>query len=157
MTFPTMGVDLESERADDNLTIKYVPGEKMAKFLKEEVAAMGGEGDIPETIRAFASGKGNSVLRPDLRWMKQRLSLQGRYLHQIIPGTEELLPTYRRVPRNPELEARCQKLRREQEEREYRAMTKMVDPKRYREPEESIAYQSMNYVFSLNTIFHGIF
>lgn len=54
--------------------------------------------------------------------------------------------------RNPELEARVQRLKKEQEDREYRAMTKNVDTVRMRHPDDSIGYQSEGILLSFSAV-----
>lgn len=63
------------------------------------------------------------------------------YLHELLEGSKIILPKNEIIPRNPELEARCKKLREEQQNREYRSMTKDVDSVRRHMPEDTIAYQ----------------
>lgn len=85
----------------------------------------------------------------DLKWLNQYLAKLREtdesvsYLHELIEGSKLILPKNEVIERNPELEARCQKLRREQEEQRYRMMTKNVDCSRTQDPEETISYQSM--------------
>lgn len=84
----------------------------------------------------------------DLRWIdryltKQRQSDEGvGYLHELLGGSKLVLPQNEIVERNPELEARCQRLRREQDERNYKSMTKNVDCSRTHAPDDTISYQS---------------
>jgi hypothetical protein len=54
--------------------------------------------------------------------------------------SEVVLPQPVELPRNPELEARVQKLKLEQSNREYEAMTKNVDSIRVHHPEDTIGY-----------------
>ncbi|KAJ8736517.1 hypothetical protein PYW08_007173 [Mythimna loreyi] len=63
------------------------------------------------------------------------------YLHALLEGASIKIPENQVLKRNPILEARCVKLRSQQESREYRKMTKSVDNVRIRFPEDSIAYQ----------------
>ncbi|XP_031620942.1 uncharacterized protein LOC116339290 [Contarinia nasturtii] len=83
----------------------------------------------------------------DLKWIHQHLSDTRRendsvnYLHELIEGSLIILPSNEFTERNPELEERCQRLKREQDEQKYRHMTKNVDCSRSYEPEETIAYQ----------------
>jgi hypothetical protein len=80
----------------------------------------------------------------DLKWLSNtlaRLRKDGKtdmYLHELVKGSDLVLPQNEIQERNPELEARCARLRKEQEEREYRAMTKNVDNVRKHEPDEKI-------------------
>lgn len=63
------------------------------------------------------------------------------YLHVLLEGASIETPKNQILKRNPVLEARCVKLRSQQEAREYRKMTKSVDNVRMRFPEDSISYQ----------------
>lgn len=89
----------------------------------------------------------------DLKWIHQYLVNKRKtdesigYLHDLIAGSQLILPKNMIVERNPELEARCQRLKREQEEQSYRMMTKNVDCSRSHIPEDTIAYQSLYSIF----------
>lgn len=84
----------------------------------------------------------------DLRWIHRYLNEQRAkgedavYLHELLNGSKLVLPQNDIVERNPELEARCQRLRREQNERTYQSMTKNVDCSRTHAPDDTISYQS---------------
>lgn len=83
----------------------------------------------------------------DLKWLHQYLLKERKtdssisYLHELIEGSQLVLPSNEYIERNPELEERCQRLKREQEDQRYRLMTKNVDCSRSYEPEETISYQ----------------
>ncbi|XP_055526183.1 uncharacterized protein LOC129718952 isoform X2 [Wyeomyia smithii] len=84
----------------------------------------------------------------DLKWL-QRVVTQLRkqnnelpYLHELIRDCKIALPKNEIIERNPELEARCIKLRCEQEAKEYKAMTRNVDNIQNYIPQDSIAYQT---------------
>lgn len=83
----------------------------------------------------------------DLKWVHQaldRLRVDDPnlpYLHELMEDCVMVLPENEIQERNPELEARCQKLRKEQEAREYQAMTRNVDNVRTLMPQDTIAYQ----------------
>ncbi|XP_030369226.1 transmembrane protein 199 [Scaptodrosophila lebanonensis] len=83
----------------------------------------------------------------DLHWLNTFMSeLRSKnicnvFLYQIIESSELILPENELKPRNPELEARCQRLREEQQNREYHKMTKNVDAGLKHYPEDTIAYQ----------------
>lgn len=84
----------------------------------------------------------------DLRWLNRHLNEQRQidenvgYLYELLEGSKLVLPQNEIIERNPELEARCQRLRREQDERSYKTMTKNVDCSRTHAPDDTIAYQS---------------
>lgn len=83
----------------------------------------------------------------DLKWIHKYLNEARKsdpkidYLHEIIKGSQLILPQNEITERNPDLEARCQRLKREQDDLKYRMMTKNVDCSRSYEPEETISYQ----------------
>lgn len=79
----------------------------------------------------------------DLKWLRLILKKQnnGVYLHELLENSEIILPENEIIERNPVLEARCIKLKAQQERREYNAMTKNVDTIRQHFPEDTIAYQ----------------
>lgn len=84
----------------------------------------------------------------DLKWLLTVLQKRREddpktpYLHELMQGSDVILPKNEYQERNPELEARCQRLRREQEQRMYDQMTKNVDNVRRPQPDESIGAQS---------------
>lgn len=89
------------------------------------------------------------LLTSDLDWLYiylQKRKTDGEkdipYLHVLLEGATIEAPENKTMKRNPVLEARCVKLRSQQESREYRKMTKGVDNVRMRFPEDSISYQS---------------
>ncbi|KAM7359291.1 uncharacterized protein ACRADG_004462 isoform 1-T1 [Cochliomyia hominivorax] len=83
----------------------------------------------------------------DLRWLSNFLATlrkeQGLdvYLNDILETCDLELPQNEILKRNPVLETRCQKLREEQQNLEYRKMTKNVDAVLKHYPEDTVAYQ----------------
>lgn len=83
----------------------------------------------------------------DLKWLNRTLAKQRaagestEFLHELLEGSKLILPKNETIERDPVLEARCQRLRREQEERRYQAMTKNVDTNRRHAPDDTIGYQ----------------
>uniref|UniRef100_A0A1A9ZQ40 Endoplasmic reticulum-based factor for assembly of V-ATPase n=1 Tax=Glossina pallidipes TaxID=7398 RepID=A0A1A9ZQ40_GLOPL len=63
------------------------------------------------------------------------------HLNDLLETSSLELPQNEVIERNPILEARCQRLRKEQENREYAKMTKNVDSTYKHYPEDTIAYQ----------------
>lgn len=92
------------------------------------------------------------LLLTDLKFLnkilkeKRKISEDVPYLYELLENSKIILPQNEIIARSPELEARCVKLRQEQQNREYRSMTKNVDSVRRHMPEDTIAYQlkSMN-------------
>lgn len=93
----------------------------------------------------------------DLIWLNEVLSERRRhsssaadgqpavYLHQLLVGSQLALPRNEIHERDPALEARCVRLRLEQDARVYNAMTKNVDTSRRQLPDDTIAYQSVYF------------
>lgn len=88
----------------------------------------------------------------DLKWLNMLLSKRrdagesSEYLHELLVGSQLILPRNAVIERNPELEARCARLRREQENQTYQAMTKNVDNNRRMAPDDTIGSQSKRYL-----------
>uniref|UniRef100_A0A240PJV8 Endoplasmic reticulum-based factor for assembly of V-ATPase n=1 Tax=Anopheles atroparvus TaxID=41427 RepID=A0A240PJV8_ANOAO len=90
---------------------------------------------------------GNLLKLSDVKWLYTILNQMRQsdpstpFLHTLLSGCRLELPLNPIQERNPVLEERCQRLRKEQEDREYHRMTKNVDSIRKHMPEETIAYQ----------------
>lgn len=84
----------------------------------------------------------------DLHWLYGYINKKNEnnetkvYLHELIEGSEIILPKNQEIPRNPELESRCKKLRAQQQNKNYHDMTKNVDNIRKKYPEDTLAFQS---------------
>lgn len=91
----------------------------------------------------------NFLYLSDLRWLKLWLTqLREKkgldiFLYDLIENCRLYLPMNEVIKRNPELEARCQRLREQQQNKEYLDMTKNVDSTLKYVPEDTIAYQGM--------------
>lgn len=116
--------------------------EKSSKASLEETYENGTEEGVLE------ARDGPYLLTSDIDWLfshLQRRRMNGEedipYLHVLLEGSYIETPQNKVLKRNPDLEARCVKLRAQQEAREYRQMTKSVDNVRMRFPEDSISYQ----------------
>lgn len=96
----------------------------------------------------------------DLHWLYNYLQKNNKksekkvYLHELIEGSEIILPKNQEVPRNPELESRCKTLRAQQQNRAYHEMTKNVDNVRKKYPEDTLAFQS-KYKLKKNLYFYS--
>ncbi|XP_062536591.1 transmembrane protein 199 [Armigeres subalbatus] len=137
--------------------------DKEQKFLKEQNTANQTKDDVddetlsiedksespPPDILKSAANQSNTLTLSlnDLKWVHQALNRLRKddpdvpYLHELMQDCELLLPENEIQERNPELEARCQKLRKQQEAKEYEAMTRNVDNVRTLMPQDTIAYQ----------------
>lgn len=83
----------------------------------------------------------------DLKWLNQYLANRrkangsGEYLHELLKECQLILPQNAYIERNPVLEKRCERLRRQQEDQCYRAMTRNVDVSQAHIPDDTIAFQ----------------
>ncbi|XP_036345663.1 uncharacterized protein LOC118754901 [Rhagoletis pomonella] len=83
----------------------------------------------------------------DLQWLALWLAKLRKdkglnvFLHNILEDCALELPKNAINERNPQLEARCQRLREQQQNQEYLNMTKNVDSSLKYVPEDTIAYQ----------------
>ncbi|XP_029039129.1 transmembrane protein 199 [Osmia bicornis bicornis] len=130
-------------------SIKIKPNKKLIEFICKNVKKTS---NTPSSIVALKkSTKDNQkdvlLQLDDIRWLNKYLEeyrttkMESIYLHELLEEADIQLPTPKLVPRNPELEARIQKLKAQQNAREYQAMTKSIDSNRRHFPEDSISYQ----------------
>lgn len=116
--------------------------------LDENDSGNNSKSDANEEIKP----QGIYLTTSDVEWLysylKERRTKDSNipYLHDLLEGSNVEVPPNQVIKRNPDLEARCVKLRAQQEAREYRKMTKGVDNVRMKFPEDSISYQCM-YIF----------
>ncbi|KAJ2947728.1 hypothetical protein O0L34_g9504 [Tuta absoluta] len=129
---------------------KSVNGDTTADTTKDETKSTDSATDI-SSLNSFEEimpeKEGPFLHTSDIAWLYEYLEKKRRtakgvpYLHELFEGTEIDTPRNSILKRNPVLEARCVKLRSQQEAREYRKMTRGVDNVRIRFPDDSIAYQ----------------
>lgn len=113
---------------DDHISI--IPSARFKKIIFEFKENK----DIPNSMKQkLATEENEKELRlttEEIEWChnKIRESSRPERIHELLTESQIILPKYEPPPRSPELEARIQRLRFEQENREYRNMTKSVDP-----------------------------
>ncbi|XP_053974089.1 transmembrane protein 199 [Hylaeus anthracinus] len=133
----------------EDTSIKINPNKKLIEFVFKNIKKTN---DAPSGIVALKkSGKDRRkdvlLKLDDIRWLNSYLEehrktkLENVYLHELLEQADIQLPTPKITPRNPDLEARIQKLKAQQDAREYRAMTKGVDSVRRKLPEDTISFQ----------------
>ncbi|XP_018059133.1 PREDICTED: transmembrane protein 199 [Atta colombica] len=134
-------------------TVMIKPSKKLTDFILYDVKDTDGAPDgitsLHSKSKKFKKKKiANATLKiEDLRWLNKYLKENRKtatkkiYLHELFDDSDVILPTPKETPRNPELEARIQKLAAQQNNREYQAMTKSIDSSRKFLPEDSVAYQ----------------
>lgn len=122
--------------------------QSQVNFSEREQELLKKLSDFEISIEKPAEQKENTAKRDKtttltLNGLKElKASLEaGSYLCDAIGEAELILPENEIVERNPVLEKRIQRLKREQEQRVYNTMTKNVDTSRRFEPEETISYQ----------------
>ena len=107
-------------------TIKLSPSESLIQFFQLQKLDC-----PPERVQSLADGKMTELTVEDVKWIHQTLP---NLPPSLLLSCSLHLPSPVFAERDPELEARCQKLRAEQENRDYRALTSNV--RRDREAEE---------------------
>ncbi|XP_047348530.1 transmembrane protein 199 [Vespa velutina] len=132
----------------DDPSICLKPNTKLIDFVWKYISDVN---DAPPGIVTLkkSNKKCNDVLLKlsDINWLNNYLQEYRKttdkkvYLHEILEDVDVILPTPKITPRNPELEARIQKLTAQQNAREYKAMTKSIDSTRKDLPEDTLAYQ----------------
>uniref|UniRef100_A0A1B6CK42 Uncharacterized protein n=1 Tax=Clastoptera arizonana TaxID=38151 RepID=A0A1B6CK42_9HEMI len=112
--------------------------------------ALKGKEDVPEKFKKLILDQNEDIVLTveDIKWLKSNLKLKTP-LHELLSTWVLDLPQPSVIPRNPELEARIQRLKLEQLERDYQSMTKNVDNFRSLLPDDSIGSQSL-YIFNSN-------
>jgi len=140
-------------------TVIIKPSKKLTDFILYDVKDTDGAPDgitsLHSKSKKFKKEKiANATLKiEDFRWLNKYLKENRKtatkkiYLHELFDDSDVILPTPKEMPRNPELEARIQKLAAQQNNREYQAMTKSIDSSRKFLPEDSVAYQSKKNIF----------
>lgn len=119
----------------DHLTV--VPSKRFVQILQELKNAIG----VPDSLKEKLSScnenceKLLSLTTQEIKWCHTKMRERGipDRIYELLNESEIVLPKYEPPPRNSELEARVQRLRFEQENREYKAMTRSVDPAHNRE------------------------
>jgi len=125
--------------------IKICVPQGEVRSLKKRIFSLPEEKNISDDFKRKLkeSEKDKSPLKltvAEVRWVKENVELDCP-VHEWLRNCDIELPEPPVIPRNPELEARVQRLKLEQQEREYQDMTRNVDASRARVPDESIASQ----------------
>jgi len=118
--------------------IRLKPSPQLAEFAQFLAESEKESRDLPENIRKFNDSNENTdevmLTVKDIRWIFERKGkirevspIRDMHFHELIRHCEMILPEPKFPPRNPELEARIQRLKAEQANREYKRMTENVD------------------------------
>jgi len=110
----------------DHITI--IPSRGFICVLQELKNIMGAPEIIKEAKFSDEESKQIHLTTQDIKWCHIKMRERGmkQRIHEMIAESQINLPKYEPPPRNPELEARIQQLRKEQENKEYRDMTKTL-------------------------------
>ncbi|BES92355.1 Endoplasmic reticulum-based factor for assembly of V-ATPase [Nesidiocoris tenuis] len=112
---------------------------KLHKSFESALKGSKKSDDVPPSLRQCV--KSGSVGIDEIKWLHSNKNKDGPWLHELLSTAELELPQPYVPPRNPVLEARCQRLRAQIAEQEYKKMTKNVDNSRVHHPEDTIQYQ----------------
>lgn len=151
-----------TEQEEQILKALSVDGDETEAEFKELIAPEDSDDENSEEATT-PEKKANSGKKPkkqfqitlrDVKWL-DRVLVEMRadkkcqvYVHELLENCELILPQNEVIERNPELEARCQKLRQKQEEYLYHKMTRNVDNSfKDKEPEDTISFQSELHLF----------
>ncbi|XP_055707821.1 transmembrane protein 199 [Phlebotomus papatasi] len=131
-------------------SVIYTESEKKLLVTAEEVAENPTEEKKEERKPANNKEKTKKeqiIIVQDVKWLngmlqeKRATASEPVYLHELLENCSVLLPENPIIERSPELEKRCETLRKEQENRNYRKMTRNVESYRNHPYEDSISYQ----------------
>lgn len=137
----------------ENSQIQFKVPVTLLREIKQDLKLETLENAPPVIKKALeCPAKGKIVYLEDLSWMHSRVSNKACF-HEWIAQCTILLPRLKEEPRNPELEARCQKLKADQADREYRRMIMNVDSSRKPFTDDSIGSQSKLSPRSLSLAF----
>lgn len=118
---------------DDHILI--IPSKRFIQVLQELKNAFGVPQSIQQKISADDTTESCEIklTTQEIKWCHDKMRERGipERVHELLAESQIILPRYEPPPRNPELEARVQKLRFEQENREYQDMVKSVDKGNY--------------------------
>ncbi|XP_045492444.1 uncharacterized protein LOC123691901 [Colias croceus] len=140
--------ELKTKENDDNMVEDSNKDSKGDNDVEDsEDASDKEESQVKPEKEVLKEENKKFLITSDLDWLyvymkgKRQKGEDIPYLHELLEGADIKMPDNQILKRNPDLEARCVKLRAQQEAREYRKMTKGVDNVRIRFPEDSISYQ----------------
>lgn len=131
-----LGLDLHSPAMtvmDNHISI--IPSERFKQILFEFKENKDTPKSIKQKLATEDTEKELRLTTDEVEWCHSKIRENSRpeRIHELLTESQIVLPKYEPPPRNPELEARIQRLRFEQENREYRNMTKSVDATYQRE------------------------
>ncbi|XP_065281132.2 transmembrane protein 199 [Dermacentor albipictus] len=111
--------------------VRIKPGSTLIAFLESVCNGHDCEEDLRKKAEDFLKCDATGIPFGPLRSLREAVNAAGVgapvYLHKLLEGSELCLPSPVTPPRNPELEARVQKLKAQQLNRDYDRMTSDVD------------------------------
>lgn len=134
----------------------YVPANE-ARILKEKIEHVVKDKLPVGLLKKIKLSENALVLSvSEVCWIRENIEIE-QPLHEWLSKCEIQLPEPPVIPRSPELEARVQRLRLEQEEKDYQTMTRNVDTRRTKYPDESIASQGILNITRCGVVFYFTF
>ncbi|KAG8226407.1 hypothetical protein J437_LFUL012503 [Ladona fulva] len=175
-------VSVASMESIKDPTVKIIPSERLQNLINNLTINDGDDQSVPKGImelrkrtqvgedqRNSNDETAGDVLFTveDVEWLLNQLrenvisegtsdDSHGHCLHSLLEDSELILPSPKPIERNPILEKRIQRLKREQDEREYKRMTRNVDTSRKHEPQETISYQMQQINRQLIAVFQFV-
>ena len=142
---------MAESKIDPEIRIK--PSENLLHFIQNYL-----DEDCPKIPENFVNKKIETLSILDVTWIQNYMSQkdselrknwpQFKYFHELMEESTVILPEPQIPPRNPDLEARIQRLKVQQAERDYKRMTQNVSG-RPAYTEEPLANQSKKNCLSL--------
>ncbi|KAH6923167.1 hypothetical protein HPB50_024590 [Hyalomma asiaticum] len=131
--------------------VRFKPGSTLIAFLESVRDGEGREETLRKKAEDLLKCDATGVPFRSLRSLRDAVNAAGDggapvYLHKLLEGSELCLPSPVTPPRNPELEARVQKLKAQQLNRDYDRMTSDVDVCRARSSPFSKAGEEVRQV-----------
>lgn len=121
--------------------IKICVPQKQVDSLKKKIKSFSEDKVLNTLCKKCKEDKEQIKLTvSEVRWIRNNVDLEVP-LHEWLEMCRIELPEPPVIPRSPELEARVQRLKLEQQERDYQHMTRNVDTVRSKYPDETIASQ----------------
>jgi len=146
------------------------PSDNFLKIVRELSSQSSILPSLDDKLSTISDDSELTLTGQEVRWCHERmreLGMKAR-IHELLKESQVILPSYQPPPRNPELQKRIEKLKAEQENLEYKNMTRSVDASGYNKvgigeigkEMRSLNKQlvtGMQYLLSIVGTFFGVF
>ncbi|KAL0268856.1 UNVERIFIED_CONTAM: hypothetical protein PYX00_010663 [Menopon gallinae] len=122
----------------NEILLKISDIEWLNEFLKHKRKVVLGDFE-PLTGKSLDKEIYSLLHSENIPHVKREQELSELYLHELLDTSTFLLPKNEVIPRNPVLEARIERLKKEQEERDYKAMTRNIQSSRVFRKDDTVA------------------